>query len=253
MSAGAVHREPPRSDAVPHPYRHLLHPLRPISRWLIRRRWHVVVHGVEHLPRTGGAILASNHIGVIDGPLLAIFAPRPVHALTKAEMFEGRAGRFLTHAGQIRLDRSQTDPRAVKECLRVLRDGGVVGIFPEGTRGDGELRRFHRGAAYLALVSGAPVVPVAMLGTRLPGGAKSSLPPKRARLDIVLGAPIAVTPQPWPRTREQVAVTSALLRDHLRGHLDASIAALGRDLPGPLPPGDTDPDPTPGVAEQGAS
>lgn len=253
MTDGAAHREPPRSDGVRYPHRHLLIPLRPIARWLLRRRYEVVVHGREHVPAHGGVILASNHIGIIDGPLLAIFAPRPVHALTKAEMFEGRSGAFLRHAGQIRLDRAQSDPWAVKACLRVLRDGGVVGIFPEGTRGDGELRRFHRGAGYLALVSGAPVVPVTILGTRLPGGGKSSLPPKRSRLDIVLGAPVAVTPQPWPRTREQVAATTALLRDHLRGHLDASIAALGRELPGPLPPGDTDPDPAPGVAEQGAS
>ena len=58
----------------------------------------------------------------------------------------------------------------MKTCLRVLRDGGVVGIFPEGTRGAGEFDRFHRGAAYLALVTGAPVVPVVILGTREPGG-----------------------------------------------------------------------------------
>lgn len=253
MTPDAVHREPPRSDGVRHPYRHLLHPLRPIARWLVRRRYEVVVHGAEHLPAAGGAILAANHIGVIDGPLLAIFAPRPVHALTKAEMFAGPAGTFFTHAGQIRLDRARSDPAAVRACLRVLRDGGVVGIFPEGTRGDGELRTFHRGAAYLALVSGAPVVPVAMIGTRVPGGGRSSLPPKRSRLDIVLGAPLTVTPQPWPRTREQVTATTTLAQQHLRAHLDASLAALGRELPGPLPPGDTDPDPVTGVTEQGAS
>ena len=115
-------------------------------------------------------ILASNHIGIIDGPLLAVFSPRPVHALTKQEMFEGRLGRFLRASGQIPLDRFHADPGAIRSCLRVVRDGGVAGIFPEGTRGDGELHRFHHGAAYLALVTGAPVVPVTMLGTRPPGG-----------------------------------------------------------------------------------
>ena len=115
-------------------------------------------------------ILASNHVGVADGPLLAIFSPRPVHALTKQEMFEGRMGRFLRDAGQIPLDRFNSDPAAVKACLRVLRDGGAVGIFPEGSRGAGEFDRFHRGAAYLALVSGAPIVPVIQFGTREPGG-----------------------------------------------------------------------------------
>ena len=78
-------------------------------------------------------IFACNHVGVVDGPLLAIFAPRPVHALTKEEMFKGFMERFLLSAGQIPLDRFHTDPRAVKTCLRVLRDGHVVGIFPEGS------------------------------------------------------------------------------------------------------------------------
>ena len=86
---------------------------------------------------------------MIDGPLMAIFAPRPVHALTKIEMFRGFLGRFLTAAGQIPLDRFHTDPRAVRLAVHVLREGGVVGIFPEGARGAGELDLFHRGAAYL--------------------------------------------------------------------------------------------------------
>lgn len=251
MSAGA-HAAPPRSDAVAHPPRHLLHPLRPLSRWLIRRRYDVVVHGAEHCPVDGPVIFAANHIGVIDGPLLAIFAPRPVHALTKIEMFTGRTGAFLRQSGQIPLDRWHADPAAVKACLRVLRDGGAVGVFPEGRRGDGELRRLHRGAAYLAMVTGAPIVPVVLLGTREPGADSDSLPPRGARLDLVLGAPLRLPAQPWPRTREQVGEATALLRSHLRAHLDVARTQLGRELPGPLPPGQTDPDPVPGVAEQGA-
>lgn len=251
MSAGA-HTAPPRSDVVAHPHRHLLHPLRPVSRWLVRRRYDVTVHGAELCPRTGPVVFAANHIGLIDGPLLAAFAPRPVHALTKVEMFTGRTGAFLRHAGQIPLDRWHPDPAAVRACLRVLRDGGAVGVFPEGRRGDGELRRFHRGAAYLAMVTGAPVVPVALLGTRAPGADSDSLPPRGARLDVVVGPALLVPAQPWPRTREQVGGTTALLQSHLRAHLDAALTQLGRELPGPLPPGQTEPDPVPGVTEQGA-
>ena len=121
-------------------------------------------------------ILASNHVGVADGPLLAIFAPRPVHALTKQEMFKGFMNRFLLGAGQIPLDRFNPDPLAVKRCLRVLRSGHVVGIFPEGSRGAGEFDRFHTGAAYLAMVTGAPIVPVVQFGTREPGAGNHSLP-----------------------------------------------------------------------------
>ena len=92
---------------------------------LIRRRVKVRVLNGEKLPQKGPVILASNHVGVADGPLLAIFAPRPVHALTKQEMFKGFMNGFLLGAGQIPLDRFNADPLAVKRCLRVLRSGQV--------------------------------------------------------------------------------------------------------------------------------
>ena len=211
------------------------------------------LHGDELVPRQGPVIFAANHVGVSDGPLLTIFSPRPVHALTKHEMFRGTMGAFLHASGQIPLDRFNTDPAAAKTCLRVLRDGGAVGIFPEGGRGDGLLSRFHRGAAYFGLVTGAPIVPVAMFGTREPGGHISSLPPRGGRIDIVYGAPYVFEAQPWPRTKEQVAHASLLLRGHLRAHLDHARALTGRELPGPLPAREVDPDPATGVTEQGAS
>ena len=248
------HAALPRTDATPHPVRTFLHsPLRPLARWIIRRRFGVRLHSTDLVPATGPVIFASNHIGAVDGPLLAIFAPRPVHALTKVEMFRGKLGRFLHAADQIPLDRFHADPAAVKTCLRVLRDGGAVGIYPEGRRGGGDLERFHRGAAYFALVSGAPVVPVVMLGSREPGAGTNSLPARGGAVDMVFGAPIALGAQPWPRTREQVERASVLLREHLLAHLDHARALTGRSLPGPLPIHDVEPDPATGVTEQGAS
>lgn len=241
------HLELPRTDTVRHPRRYLLEPLRPVARWILRRRYDVVVHGAERVPASGPVVFAANHTGVIDGPLLAIFAPRPVHALTKIEMFSGRLGTFLLHAGQVPLDRFQTDVAAVRSCLRVLREGRAIGIFPEGRRGSGELERFHRGAAYFALAAGATVVPVSFFGTREPGAPSGSLPPRGARLDVVVGQPVGVPAQAWPRTREQVEVTSRFLWEHMRAELDAARRLTGRDLPGPLPPGDLERDPATGV------
>lgn len=251
MSSGGGHEAPPRTDTVPHPPRYLLHsPLRPLARWLVRRRYAVRVTGAHRVPSTGPVILASNHIGVVDGPLLAVFPPRPAHVLTKVEMFRGALGTFLWHAGQVPLDRFRPDPRAVRRCLRVLRDGHAVGIFPEGRRGGGQLARFHRGAAYLALVSGAPVVPVTMLGSRDPGGGAGSLPHRGATIDLVLGETWRTEPVPWPRTREQVEKASLLLREHMLTELDRALAATGRQLPGPLPPAERDPDPATGVTDE---
>lgn len=247
---GAEHLELPRSSDQ-HPATWLLRGLRPPAAWLIRRRWPVRVHGAEQVPAEGGVILAANHVGLIDGPLLAVFAPRPVHALTKEEMFEGRLGGFLRASGQIPLDRYAADPGAIRTCLRVVRDGGVAGIFPEGTRGDGLLGRFHHGAAYLALVTGAPVVPVTMIGTRPPGGGSNALPARAGGIDggidIVFGTPWRTAHQPWPRTREHVRATSVLLREHMLSELDSALARTRRSLPGPLPAGQSEDDPDTGL------
>lgn len=246
------HRALPRSDRTPHPRRLMLHGLRPVARVLVRRRFAVRVHDADQVPAEGPVIFAANHVGVVDGPLLAIFAPRPVHAWTKLEMFRGKTGRFLTGAGQIPLDRFHPDPAAVKICLRVLRDGGTVGIFPEGSRGAGELKRFHRGAAYLALVSGAPVVPVIFIGSREPGGHTNDLPARGGLVDVVFGAPYRFEAQPWPRSKEQVERASLLLWDRLLATLDHARALTGRELPGPLPAAEVEPDPATGVTDQGA-
>ena len=237
------------ASADEHPATRLLRLLRPPGARLVRTRWPVVVHHADRVPEAGGVILASNHIGIIDGPLLAVFSPRPVHALTKQEMFEGRLGRFLRASGQIPLDRFHADPGAIRSCLRVVRDGGVAGIFPEGTRGDGELHRFHHGAAYLALVTGAPVVPVTMLGTRPPGGGANALPARGDTVDLVFGRPWRTTQQPWPRTREHVAATSVLLRGHLLSEQATALADTRRSLPGPLPAGQSEDDPDTGLVE----
>ena len=226
----------PHTHHAVHPHRHLLRVLRPVGRAYFRWRYDIRTHDVHHVPRTGPVIVASNHIGLLDGPLLAAFAPRAVHALTKKEMFEGRTGTMLRAVGQIPLSRYDADPAAVKDCLKVLHAGGGVGIYPEGTRGDGEFAHVHTGVAYLALATGAPVVPLVMFGTRAPGGHTDSIPPRGARFDFVWGAPVHLERQPWPRTQAEVRRTAALLRNRFVEHLVEAKARTGRELPGPLPP-----------------
>jgi 1-acyl-sn-glycerol-3-phosphate acyltransferase len=247
-----THHEPPSSATVRHPARQMLHRLRPAARTVLRRRYDVRLHDVEHVPMQGPLVLAANHTGVLDGPLLAVFCPRPVHALTKSEMFRGRTGRFLRRSGQIPVERFAVDPAAIRTSLRVLRDGNAVGVFPEGTRGDGELHRFHHGAAYLALVTGARIVPVIFLGTREPGGGINSTPARGSRIDIAFGAPLEVEARPWPRTQGMVRDTSALLREEMRATLADAVARTGRSLPGPLPHDQVEDDPDTGFVDEGA-
>ena len=242
--------ELPRSAAL-HPPTAMLERFRPHAERIVRRRWDIRVHGDDRVPLSGGVILTSNHIGLLDGPLLAVLTPRPVHALTKREMFEGRAAAFLSRAGQIPVDRQHPDPAAIRTSLRVIRDGGALGIFPEGTRDTGEFDLFRPGAAYLALVTGAPVVPVTWFGTRLPGSGSEAVPPRRTRIDVVYGEPWRVPAQSWPRRREQVRSTATLLREHLRGEVSRARALTGRDLPGPLPAVESDDDPQSGFVKRG--
>lgn len=232
---GQTHRELPRTDDVGHPARMMLHGLRPGFAAYIRHRWDVEVRRAELFPRTGPVIVAGNHMGWLDGPLMAILGPRPVHALTKTEMFHGPLGVFLTGAGQIPVHRSEVDPRAIRSALRVLRDGGVVGMFPEGTRGDGGVERVEVGAAYLAMVTGAPVIPLAFLGTREYGGRNSSLPPSGSRLVLSYGEPRAFTRTDWPRRKDAVREVALAQQQMLLETLHEAQAVTGMVLPGPIP------------------
>lgn len=227
--------ELPRIDDAVHPAHRLLRMLRPVGRAWFRHRYDVHCRGEQFVQRTGAQIIASNHVGLLDGPLLAAFSPRPVHALTKKEMFEGRTGTALRALGQIPLSRYEVDPSAIKDCLKVLRQGGVVAIYPEGSRGSGEFHRMKSGAAYLAMISGAPVVPLAVFGTRDVGGGMDSIPAKGTRLDLVFGEPVRLERLPWPRRQVDVRGATESLRNRLVEHLVEAKGITGRELPGPIP------------------
>lgn len=231
----SIHADlPPTSDLRPLPYR-LQALLRKPGGAVVRRRWDVRVHDEHHVPARGRVLLACNHTGWLDGPLMVGVAPRTIHALVKHEMFVGRTGLLLRSIGQIPVDRSSIDVRAIRLSIRALRDERVVAVWPEGTRGDGELRRMKRGLAYLAMVTGAPIVPVAVLGTRAAGESVSAVPGAGTRLDITYGAPISVDAEPWPRTRESVEALTRSVQGALVDNLKRAVTLSGQSLPGPAP------------------
>ncbi|MGH3499042.1 MAG: lysophospholipid acyltransferase family protein [Nocardioidaceae bacterium] len=235
MSSSDPHAQLPRTDDVAPLHYRLQAFLRPPGRRVLGLWWEVRQHNAELVPRTGPVLLASNHVGIMDGPLLIGFSPRPTHALIKSEMFRGQTSRFFTAMGQIPLHRFQTDRHAVDLALRALRDDQVVAIYPEGSRGDGEFAAIKPGAAYLALVSGAPIVPVATFGTRAPGRSVDWVPPRGARLDVVYGEPLRVTAIPWPRRRDVVAELTRRLQERLIAHVATAQQLTGAGLPGPAP------------------
>ncbi|WP_028649513.1 1-acyl-sn-glycerol-3-phosphate acyltransferase [Nocardiopsis sp. CNT312] len=163
-----------------------------------RLAWPQRVEGVHHVPRLGPVILAANHLALIDPLFIGVACPRPVRFIAKQELFdEGTLPRRLfTRAlrgiGQLSVDRrpGQSAQEAMDSSLEVLREGEVFGIFPEGTRSpDGRLYKGQTGLAWLALTTGAPVVPVALAGTDriLPPGRRV---PSFNRVGVRFGEPV---------------------------------------------------------------
>ncbi|MFI5484582.1 lysophospholipid acyltransferase family protein [Micromonospora echinaurantiaca] len=165
---------------------------------LLRLIFRPQVEGLHHVPDTGPVILASNHLSFSDSIFTPLITPRKVTFVAKAEYFTGKGIKgwltrmFFVGTGTIPVDRSggRAARAALDTQLKVLRAGGIAGIYPEGTRSpDGRLYRGKTGVARLALESGAPVVPVVMLNLdeiQPPG----KLIPKLKRVRIRFGAPL---------------------------------------------------------------
>ncbi|GAB3623128.1 lysophospholipid acyltransferase family protein [Mariniluteicoccus endophyticus] len=205
--------------------------VRRFGAWLFRRYYRVQDHGFENVP-DGPVILAANHVGVLDGPLLVAMTRRLTFAMAKNELFSGAVGEFLELVGQIPVDQNHLDTHALKRAITVLREGYAFAIFPEGGRDDGEMEVIKGGVAYIAMVTGAPVVPVAILGSREPGHNIRQLPRRGSTIHIVYGEPVDVPQVAWPRTQAAVAEKTEELRQVMVGHLARAQAECGMQLPG---------------------
>jgi 1-acyl-sn-glycerol-3-phosphate acyltransferase len=156
------------------------------------------VSGIENVPATGAVILASNHVSVVDSLFLPLMLKRKVTFLAKSDYFTGKGIKgwairsFLNGVGQLSIDRSggKASEASLDTGVEVLRGGGVLGIYPEGTRSPtGKLYRGRTGVARMILEAKVPVVPVAMFDTdkAMPIG---TVIPKVRRVGIVIGEPL---------------------------------------------------------------
>ena len=192
-------------------------------------RIHPTAVGLENIPRTGPAIVAANHLAVIDDALLPLTSPRMIHFMGKAEYFEGHGlkGRFkkwwFTSVGVFPVDRSggAKSLGALEHAREILEQGHIFGIHIEGTRSpDGRLYRGHTGVAKLALETGSPIIPTAIKGTRdiqMPG----QTIPGRGKTTVIYGRPIPV---------EKVD-PDEITHDELRGLTDRVVAQI-REMSG---------------------
>ncbi|UNK72572.1 lysophospholipid acyltransferase family protein [Microbacterium sp. H1-D42] len=203
---------------------------RPLARLIYRPR----IEGRDNVPRKGAVILASNHLSFIDSMAIPVAAPRPVHFLAKASYFEGTGFKgalsreFFSSVGAIPVRRGagQAALDALDQQRQLLDEGLAVALYPEGTRStDGRLYKGRTGVAFLALQTGAPVVPVGLIGTDrvMPVGAR--MPSLKERVTVRFGEPLDLS--------RHGAANSGKARRQATDEIMAAIHALsGQELAG---------------------
>lgn len=188
------------------------------GRWAMQRlAGEIVVDGLNRVPASGPVLLTSNHISWVDPVLLACWLTpatgRPMAWMGKAEAMRWPLiGWFLRVNGVFGVRRGGADLEAFRLAERVLGEGRILGIYPEGTRSqDGILRPFRDGAALLALRSGAPVLPVAVTGTDGLWRKGSLIPRRVPRVTLTIGEPVVI-----PRgegSRPELSAVSGAIHD----------------------------------------
>lgn len=201
--------------------------LRALSVPVYKFVWGLQIEGAHKVPAEGPVILAANHRSNFDSIMLPRITHRPVNFMAKSEFFAYRQfSRFLTHIGAFPVERDRPDKHATQHALDVLRAGGVLALYPEGTRGSGrEIGPVHRGPVWLAQRGDAQIVPVGIGGSEFtqPKGSKTI---HRMRIRIVVGDPL---PPPVSRGRDALASRNTEL---VKAIQELFLEAGG---PGPIP------------------
>ena len=169
--------------------------LRSILAFLFRLLTHVEVKGVENIPEKGGAILATNHMSRLDPPLVFIFIERSDLTALVADKYKKYPvfSWILNAVNGIYINRESADFSALREARSFLKNGGMLGIAPEGTRSTtGQMLEAKTGVAYLADKAGVPIVPIAIMGTE--DAVQKLLHLRRPKLRIQFGEPFHLPP-----------------------------------------------------------
>ncbi len=229
---GWVLGAPVNGGAVREPVSVLYGLLRGLARPLLRSLFRFRVFGIEKVPITGPFIVAANHSNYLDGVVLGAALPCMIAFLVMPRVYQATPLHppFHRRVGSIPINLERPDPGAIRQALRVLEGGGVVGIFPEGPFSlDGRLARGQPGVALIALRSGVPVVPAAISGTYEALLDRPLYIPRPTPLRVRFGEPLAF-PRPWPGPVTQ------RLREEVTRRIMGEIARLLTEDGGPEPP-----------------
>ena len=168
------------------------------------------VIGIEKFPKQGGILLCSNHIHALDPPVVGMTSPRTVHFMAKEELFKVPVlGRILPQVNAFPVKRGMSDREALRSALRILKNGDVVGLFPEGTRSeDGVLKKGLSGAGFFALRGNADVMPCAIIGPYKPF----------RKVKVVYGDPVLM--EPYRERKASAEEVTAVIMDNIQKLLD---------------------------------
>ncbi len=184
------------------------------------------VIGAENMIEEGPCIIAANHCSYLDPPLVGIACQRAIHYLARKSLLDlPLLGPILPELNVIPVDQKNADRSALMGAIRVVRHGGAVLIFPEGTRSaDGELQPARPGLGMIAAKTGAPVVPVHVSGTytAFPKGARF---PRPATVEVTVGRPMSPAPESSGARADYEAISREVLQNIAALQTAATAAA----------------------------
>ena len=207
-------------------------------RLLLRLLSRCRVEGLGNVPATGAFLMVSNHLNLVDPPVLGALIPRRITFMAKEELFRAPiVGWVVRWYGAFPVRRGQPDRQALRRASEVLQRGGVVGMFPEGTRSKtGKMKEAHSGAALVAMLADVPVLPVAITGTEQLRSPLSLL--RRPTIVVRVGSPFTLSRGRTGRegldaaTRRMMGRVAALLPEERRGfYADAAAEDPDTHLP----------------------
>lgn len=226
-------RKPDRATDTPEPVlttKTLVYRLCSISSWIYCKLWHrLEVRGLEHVPKTGGILIASNHQSHVDILIYGGIVPRHVSFVARDTLANQRwLAYVMRQCGAVLIQRGASDRRALRAMADHLEAGDVVAIFPEGTRtDDGSLREFKGGALLVARLAKVPIVPAGISGANLAFPRGAALPRPR-KIRLAFGPPIdSALPDAQERLVAAVAALSGASTEHAPGRPSPN-AAQGR-------------------------
>ncbi len=212
-----------------------------LTRWAFRVAFvplmHLEVRGLENVPRRGALIIASNHLHNFDPEVVGAVIPRNVFFMAKKELFTVRVvGGFIRFFGAFPVDRGAADRAALRYAVHLVEDGEALLMFPEGTRSvTGKIEKVLAGAAFVAMRTGAPVLPVAVTGTEsLPFDEKAAAAGRRrrgrARVTVTFGKPFHIGTGANGKQLTTAAATDEMMR-HVAALLPPQYRGIYADLP----------------------